>query len=94
MVTTTPTSHEGDLMEPLLTEADLRRLLQVCDRTLRRWAASGFLPAPIRLQGRKRWHREEVRAFIERLPEGPRTSTKSDAGKSADKPADITNRTP
>jgi predicted site-specific integrase-resolvase len=66
MLTPTTEPHD-DLLEPLLTHADLQRLLQVSDRTLRRWAATGFLPAPIRLSRRKRWRREEVRGFLDRL---------------------------
>ena len=59
--------------EPLLTRRDLEHLLQVGDRTLRRWAASGVLPRPVKLGGVNRWHREDVRHFLAKLavPEPP-----------------------
>ncbi len=58
---------DADALPPFLTSDDLQKLLQVGDRTLHRWVDTGYLPAPIKLNGRNRWCRDDVRAFLGKL---------------------------
>src|SRR5262245_36761819 len=49
----------------LLSPADLARLLGVSPRTVRRWAADGSLPAPVRKGTRYiRWRVADVQRFL------------------------------
>jgi predicted DNA-binding transcriptional regulator AlpA len=59
---------ELSTLDPLLTRNDLEAILQVGERTIRRLVATGQFPRPIRLGGTLRWRKEEVRAFLERVP--------------------------
>jgi predicted DNA-binding transcriptional regulator AlpA len=57
----------GLLLEPLLTTADLERLLKVDRRTIARLVKRGELPAPLKLGGSNRWRPEDIKAVIDRL---------------------------
>jgi predicted DNA-binding transcriptional regulator AlpA len=54
-------AHDLRALDAYLTAKDLERVLQVTERTLRRWIQDGTFPAPIRIGGVKRWRPEEVR---------------------------------
>jgi hypothetical protein len=59
----------GDgLIEPLLSVADLCRLLQCDRRTIERMRSAGRLPGPDLCVGRRlpRWRVETIRSWIER----------------------------
>jgi predicted DNA-binding transcriptional regulator AlpA len=57
----------GMLLEPLLTTADLERLLRVDRRTITRLVKRGELPAPLKLGGSNRWRPQDIKAVIDRL---------------------------
>jgi predicted DNA-binding transcriptional regulator AlpA len=57
----------GMLLEPLLTTADLVRLLQVDRRTITRLVKRGQLPVPLKLGGSNRWRPGEISAAIDGL---------------------------
>jgi len=55
----TDTQHNHD--SPLLSPADVARILRVCKRTVQRYIASGVLPPPIRLSPQiYRWPRKAI----------------------------------
>jgi excisionase family DNA binding protein len=61
-----------------MTVTEVAGRLKVATRTVWRWAASGLLPAPLRLSKRvKRWRVEDIERFVEsaaaRAPERVRT---------------------
>lgn len=55
-----------------ITAGELAKLLGVSERTLRRWAADGLMPAPVRAggsgHGQPIWDSEEVDAFLASRP--------------------------
>jgi excisionase family DNA binding protein len=60
-----PPAHDLRALETYLTTADLERLLQVTERTLRRWIREGTFPAPLRTGGVRRWRPQDVRRFLD-----------------------------
>jgi excisionase family DNA binding protein len=52
----------------MLTEAQVAEMLQVNDRTIRRWVSGKRFPAPVRFgegqRARSRWFRSEVDAWL------------------------------
>jgi predicted DNA-binding transcriptional regulator AlpA len=53
-------------IEPLVTKADLERILQIDSRTIDRMRATGKLPKPdLFLSRMPRWKAETIRAWIE-----------------------------
>jgi hypothetical protein len=52
------------LLEPLLTVADLERLLRVDRRTVRRLWQRGLLPRPIKVGGGNRWRRRDIEPLL------------------------------
>jgi predicted DNA-binding transcriptional regulator AlpA len=53
-------------IEPLVTKADLERILQIDSRTIDRMRATGKLPKPdLFLSRMPRWKPETIRAWIE-----------------------------
>lgn len=71
MSAVTPDRLDPDALPSFLTRSDLERLLQVGERTLRRWVTNEFLPPPVKLNGRNRWRRDDVRQFLARLSNTP-----------------------
>lgn len=57
-------------LEPLLTRADVRKLLKVSRRTMDRLISSGVLPAGRTLGGSPRWFRADLESFLARLHRG------------------------
>jgi excisionase family DNA binding protein len=57
-------SAEAETSTPLETAADVARRLNASERTIRRYAANGVLPA-IRIGGLIRFDRRDVDAVIE-----------------------------
>jgi predicted DNA-binding transcriptional regulator AlpA len=51
-------------LEPLLTVADLERLLRVDRRTVRRLWQRGQLPRPLKLGGGNRWRRRDIEPLL------------------------------
>jgi predicted DNA-binding transcriptional regulator AlpA len=60
-------AKQGQLIEPLLTAADLQRALRVTRRAIARWCAAGRLPRPLLVGGVYRWRASDVRRFMESL---------------------------
>lgn len=57
--------HRGFSIEPLLTPADLQKILRVNRRTVQRMRASGRLPAPDLIIGQcPRWRPEVIREWL------------------------------
>ena len=48
----------------LLSAADLARLFQVQEKTIRRWRDEGRLPEPVQIGGVVRWHAGELDAWL------------------------------
>jgi predicted DNA-binding transcriptional regulator AlpA len=61
------TSHTlATSIEPLVTKADLERILQIDSRTIDRMRSTGKLPKPdLFLSRMPRWKPETIRAWIE-----------------------------
>jgi predicted DNA-binding transcriptional regulator AlpA len=57
-------------LEPLLTVADLERLLRVGRRTVERLCKRGRLPRPLKLGGQNRWRPGDVAAALDALGNG------------------------
>jgi predicted DNA-binding transcriptional regulator AlpA len=57
-------------LEPLLTVADLERLLRVDRRTVRRLWERGQLPPPLKIGGSNRWKPDDITEALERLRRG------------------------
>ena len=51
-------------LEPLLTIADLERLLRVDRRTVRRLWERGQLPPPLKIGGSNRWKKRDIEQFL------------------------------
>jgi predicted DNA-binding transcriptional regulator AlpA len=51
-------------LEPLLTIADLERLLRVDRRTVRRLWERGQLPPPLKIGGSNRWKKRGIEQFL------------------------------
>jgi len=63
-------AEERVLDERLLTLGDLAALVQVSEKTLRRWRSEGRLPSAVEIGGVVRWRREDVDAWISEHAEG------------------------
>ncbi len=50
----------------LMTIRDVCDLLQVTDRTVRKWMSNGRLPAPVRLGRIVRFRRADIEALLEK----------------------------
>jgi excisionase family DNA binding protein len=57
-------SSPSDTPERLLTTAEAARLCSVNDRTIRRYATRGVLPARRLPGGERRYHRADVEALL------------------------------
>ena len=55
-----------DVVEPILDQHDLAKLLQVSDRTLRRVRSAGGVPEPFMLGSKPRWRRVDIDRWLER----------------------------
>ncbi|RYG90991.1 DNA-binding protein [Loktanella sp. IMCC34160] len=54
-----------------LTVRQVMQVLSVCRTTVWRWEKDGILPEARRFTGRtRRWHIDEIRAFLARVAEG------------------------
>lgn len=52
-------------MEPrLLSRGQLADILEVCERTVTRWDASGKIPKPVRLGRLLRWRQDEIERWV------------------------------
>jgi Helix-turn-helix domain len=49
----------------MLTKEDIATILQISVRTVENWVASGLLPAPGTIDGRRRWHSGQFYSFME-----------------------------
>jgi predicted DNA-binding transcriptional regulator AlpA len=56
--------------EPLLTCADLQRMIKVHRRTIERLCKRGELPMPLKLGGCLRWRSDAIKEAIDRLGHG------------------------
>jgi predicted DNA-binding transcriptional regulator AlpA len=70
MMTTKTNDSARAYLEPLLTVADLERLLRVDRRTVRRLWERGQLPPPLKIGGSNRWKSDEIADALERLRRG------------------------
>jgi excisionase family DNA binding protein len=52
---------------PMYTTADLAALFRVSARTVARWAASGRIPAPVRIGRRNRWTASAIQHYLDEL---------------------------
>jgi excisionase family DNA binding protein len=50
----------------LLSTREVREMLSVHDRTVRKWVSCGFFPQPMRLGRVLRWKRSVVEQWIEK----------------------------
>lgn len=56
-------------IDPLLRAATVRKVLDVPERTFRRWIACGRFPRPDKCVGRSmRWRKSTVEAWMESRP--------------------------
>jgi predicted DNA-binding transcriptional regulator AlpA len=57
--------NPGILLEPLLTIADLERILRVSRRTVSRLCKNGKLPRPLKVGGSQRWRARDIAQVLD-----------------------------
>jgi predicted DNA-binding transcriptional regulator AlpA len=67
-------------LKPLLTIADLERLLRVTRRTIARLCRRGDLPVPIKIGGSNRWKAEDIERVLARRDDNASQTSRRGGG--------------